>query len=50
MITDITRKTIGSTVDLIKYIPIKAGCHFTGWYADKELKEPILKNQVKYPL
>ena len=35
------RKTVGSTVDLTEYVPVKKGYRFTGWYADKDLKKPI---------
>lgn len=47
MITDITRKTIGSTIDLTKYIPIKAGYRFAGWHADKAWKEPIEETMME---
>ena len=41
MITDITRKTIGSTVDLTKYVPTRSGYEFDGWYTDKNLTKKI---------
>lgn len=41
MITNYTHKTVGSTVDLSEYVPVKKGYRFTGWYADKKLTEPI---------
>lgn len=41
MITNYTHKTVGSTVDLTEYVPVKKRYRFTGWYADKKLTEPI---------
>ena len=47
MITNYTHKTVGSTVDLTEYVPVKKGYSFTGWYANKKLTEPITKIVMK---